>query len=86
LKGNDAQTALMLASEAQSSFARSEQHESEWRAWAVLSRAYQQLGDQTKAQETLKNADSARSRLQQEWGSSVFKQYVTRPDIQVYSH
>jgi len=86
LKGNDAQTALTLAAEAQGRFARSEQHESEWRAWAIVSRAYEELGDQTKAKETLKNAESARSRLEQEWGPGVFKQYAARPDIQVYYH
>jgi tetratricopeptide (TPR) repeat protein len=86
LKGNDAQTALTLATQAQSSFARSGQRESEWRAWAVLSLAYQQLGEQTKVQETSKTAESLRSQLEQDWGSSVFKQYATRPDIQVYSH
>jgi hypothetical protein len=84
LKGNDAQTALTLATEAQGRFARSKQLESEWRAWAIISRASQQLGDRTKADETLKNAEFGRSRLEQEWGPDVFKQYAARPDIQAY--
>ena len=84
LKGNDAQTALTLATEAQGRFARSQQRESEWRAWVVVSRANQQLGDKSKADETLKNAEFVRSKLEEEWGPSVFKQYAARPDIQAY--
>ena len=84
LKENDAQTALTLATEAQGRFARSQQLESEWRAWAVISRANQQLGDKTKADETLKNAALVRSKLEQEWGPNVFKQYAARPDIEAY--
>lgn len=86
LKINDAQTALTLATEAQVRFARSQQRESEWRAWAVVSRAHQQLGDKSKADEALKNAEFVRSKLEQEWGPSDFKQYANRPDIQAYSH
>jgi tetratricopeptide (TPR) repeat protein len=84
LKGADAQAALTLATEAQGRFARSQQRESEWRAWAVVSRANQQLGDKTKADEALKNAEFVRSKLEQEWGPSAFKQYAARPDIQAY--
>lgn len=86
LKGNDAQTALTLATEAQQRFARSHQRESEWRAWAIISHANQQLGDKTKADETQKNAEFVRSKLEQEWGPSVFKLYAARPDIQAYYH
>jgi tetratricopeptide (TPR) repeat protein len=84
LKANDAQTALTLATQAQERFTRSEQRESEWIAWAITSRASQQLGDKNKAEETLKNALNVRSRLEQQWGPEVFKQYAARPDIQVY--
>jgi len=86
LKVNDAQTALTLATEAQRRFAQSKQTESEWRSWTIISRANEQLGDRTKADEALKNAELIRSRLEQEWGSNVYKQYAARPDIQVYSH
>ena len=86
LKVNDAQTALTLATEAQARFARTQQKESEWRAWMVVARASQQLGDGTKAEEALKNAELVRSKLEQEWGPNVYKQYAARPDIQVYSH
>jgi serine/threonine protein kinase/Flp pilus assembly protein TadD len=86
LRANDAQTALNLAAQSQGRFARNAQTESEWRAWIVASRASEQLGDKTKAEELLKNAVSARAKLEQEWGSTVFKQYAARPDIQVYYH
>jgi tetratricopeptide (TPR) repeat protein len=83
-KGNDAQTALSLATQAQQRFARGEQLESEWRAWIIASRASQQLGDTNRAEEMMRNAQNTRSALEQQWGADAFKQYASRPDIQVY--
>ncbi len=85
LKGNDAQTSLSLATQAQERFARGEQFESEWRAWLIASRASQRLGDTNKAEEQMRNAVDVRSKLEQKWGTDAFKQYASRPDIQVYS-
>jgi len=84
LKGNDAQTALSLATQAQEKFSRGELLESEWRAWIIASRASEQLGDKNKKDEMWKNATDARSRLEQQWGADTFKRYAERPDIQVY--
>ena len=84
LVSNDAATALRLAMEAQSRFARGSQYESEWRAWMIESRASQKLGDKNKAEEQLRSAQTAWSKLEQQWGPSVFKQFSLRPDIQVY--
>ena len=84
LKGNDALTASTLATEAQERFGRGEQFESEWRAWLIASRASQRLGDTNRAEEQMRNAVNARSRLEQRWGPDAFKQYALRPDIQVY--
>jgi tetratricopeptide (TPR) repeat protein len=83
LKGNDPQTALSLATQAQQRFASGEQFESEWRAWFIASRASQKLGDVNKAEEFMRNAQNARSRLEQQWGANAFRQYASRPDIQV---
>ncbi|HKG78800.1 MAG TPA: tetratricopeptide repeat protein [Pyrinomonadaceae bacterium] len=85
LFSNDAQSALRLATEAQSRFARSSQLESEWRAWMIASRASQLLDDKNKSEEQLTNARNARSRLEQQWEAEALKQYLTRPDIQVYT-
>jgi tetratricopeptide (TPR) repeat protein len=84
LKATDWQTALTLSTKAQERLARSDQQESEWRAWAIASRATEQLGDKTKAEEMARNAKTVRSKLEQLWGPDNFKQYSTRPDIQVY--
>ena len=84
LKRKDAQNALTLAVQAQERFARGSQLESEWRAWAIASRASKDLGDNDKAEEQLRNAQAIRSRLEQQLGSETFKQYTARPDIQVY--
>jgi serine/threonine protein kinase/Flp pilus assembly protein TadD len=83
LLANDASSALKLATEAQERFARGSQFESEWHAWLIASRASQQLGDKNKAEEQLRNAQNARSKLEQLWGSDAFRQYTLRPDIQV---
>ena len=83
-RAKDTKTALTLATQAQERFARGSQLESEWRAWAIASRASRDLGDNNTAQEQWKNAESTRSRLEQRWGTAVFKQYAARPDIQVY--
>jgi len=85
LFSKDAATALRLAMEAQSRFARCSQYESEWRAWMIASRASQSLGDKNKADEQLRNAQTAWSKLEQQWGSGVFKQFSLRPDIQVFT-
>jgi len=84
LRSGDAQTALSLATRAQERLARSEQRESEWRAWAIAARATEQLGDKTKAEEFSRNAVFVRSKLEQLWGPDTYKQYTARPDIQVY--
>ncbi|HEU5458934.1 MAG TPA: hypothetical protein VFU83_00505, partial [Pyrinomonadaceae bacterium] len=83
LKGNDAQTALSLATQAQERFSRG-LVESEWRAWIIASRASERLGDIQKKEEMRQNAINARSRLEQQWGGNTFKRYAERPDIQVY--
>ena len=85
LLSNDAQTALSLANEAQGRFARGSQFESQWRAWVIISRASQQLGDKNNADEAVKNAQNTRSQLEGSWKTDAFKQYSQRPDIQAYS-
>ena len=84
LKANDLEDASKLALQAQERFAHGGQLASEWRAWVIASQATRNLGDNNKAQEQMRNAESTRSKLEQQWGSEVFKQYAARPDIQVY--
>ena len=81
---NDAQMALDLSTQAQARFARGEQHESEWRAWLIASRASEKLGDRNKSQEQFANAMNARSKLEQLWGADLFKEYSLRPDIKAF--
>jgi serine/threonine protein kinase/lipopolysaccharide biosynthesis regulator YciM len=84
LRANSAEQALTLALQAQERFARGGQLESEWRAWLIASQASQSLGDSLKAAEQLTQARNARSKLEQQWGNEAFRQYISRPDIQVY--
>ncbi|HYK20798.1 MAG TPA: tetratricopeptide repeat protein [Pyrinomonadaceae bacterium] len=83
LKGNDPQTALRLATQAQERFAHGEQLESEWRAWLIASQASLQLHDASNAEVQRQNASNVRAKLEQQWGAD-FKQYLSRPDIQAY--
>jgi len=84
LKGKDAQTALTLAAQAQERFTRGLQLESEWRAWAIASRASKELGHSDNAQEQMRNAETTRSKLEQQWGADAFRKYAARPDVRLY--
>ena len=84
LARNDAQRALSLALLAQTQSARGQLYESEWRAWMIAALASEKLGNgaQSAAQRT--DASASRAKLEQQWGAEAFKQYSSRPDIQVY--
>jgi tetratricopeptide (TPR) repeat protein len=84
LNAGDAQTALDKASEAQSRFANGGQQESEWRALVLVALANQRLNQPDKAREKFAEAKAKLAQLQQKWGDDAFKQYLTRPDIQVH--
>ncbi len=84
LKGKDSRTAFALATQAYERFTRGLQLESEWRAAAIASRASKELGQSDNAQEQLRNAETTRSKLEQQWGADVFRTYVARPDIRLY--
>jgi tetratricopeptide (TPR) repeat protein/predicted Ser/Thr protein kinase len=85
LHAGDPQTALKSALDAQARFARGSQFEPEWRAWFIASQASQKLGNQAQSEEQLKNARSARSNLERQWGADAFKQYSLRRDISGYT-
>jgi cytochrome c2 len=50
----------------------------------IAALASQRLNDREKAQEQFAQAKAVFSQLEQKWGAEVLKQYLTRPDIQVY--
>jgi tetratricopeptide (TPR) repeat protein/predicted Ser/Thr protein kinase len=84
LARNDAQRALSLALLAQTQSARGELYESEWRAWMIASLASEKLGNAAQAATQRTDASASRAKLEQQWGAEAFKQYSSRPDIQVY--
>jgi serine/threonine protein kinase/Tfp pilus assembly protein PilF len=85
LENKDAQGALTYALQAQENFNRAGQLESEWRAWAVASRASLLKKDERAASDQLAQSNNVLSQLRQKWGEEVFEKYLTRPDIQ-FSH
>ena len=82
LESGDAQGALATARAAQTSFARSGQLASEWRAWLVAARASQRLGNEAEARESAARAARALSDLEKKWGVEVYNNYLARPDVQ----
>ncbi len=84
LARNDAQRALSLALLAQTQSARGELYESEWRAWMIAALASEKLGNGAQSATQRTDASASRAKLEQQWGADAFKQYSSRPDIQVY--
>lgn len=84
LQAGDAPKALTLATQAEDSFARGAQFESQWRACLIAARASERLGDQGKAAEQLERGRNILRELEKQWGSDAYKGYTSRPDIQAY--
>jgi tetratricopeptide (TPR) repeat protein len=84
LASGDAQGAQTNAIEAQESFARSGQRESEWRAWLVAARAAARAGKQEAARDYASRSAVALDELKRAWGDEVFNTYQTRPDVQLW--
>jgi serine/threonine protein kinase/Tfp pilus assembly protein PilF len=85
LEGGDAHGALTNALNAQESFRRAGQLESEWQAWLVAARASRLKGDARASADQFAQANNVLSQLRQNWGAEFFGIYLTRPDVQ-FSH
>ncbi len=84
LARNDGQQALLLATQAQERAARGGQLAAEWRGWTIMARANALLGNTGQSADQLRKASELRGNLEREWGTEAFKNYISRPDIQVY--
>lgn len=82
LASNDAVSALKNARQAQESFARASQLESEWRAWLIAALASRRQGDENEVRRDIEKAREILSHLEQKWGTEAFTRYLARPDIQ----
>ena len=81
LENSDAKEALVKAREAKDNFARHHQYESEWRAWLVMARASQRLGDLAGAREGVSQIHNLLTVIQQKWETESFNRYKERSDI-----
>lgn len=81
LLAGDMSTALANAQQAQETFARGSQSESEWRAWFFAAAASQKSGDMSKAKTYAAKADAVLATLAGRWGDVNYKAYSNRPDI-----
>lgn len=75
------QQAGQIALQAQQSFARFEQQESEWQAWRIIAEAKRRSGEIAAAREYASKAANLLSTVGQKWGPEVFSGYLERPDI-----
>jgi tetratricopeptide (TPR) repeat protein/predicted Ser/Thr protein kinase len=85
LQANDAEKAATLAAQAQESFARGSQLESQWRAYLIAALANERRGETATAIQQRQQAKNLLQELEKQWGSEAFKSYTARPDIQIYS-
>jgi serine/threonine protein kinase/Tfp pilus assembly protein PilF len=81
LEANHAQRALEMALQAQRSFERSQQQDSEWRAWLIAARASQILGEQSASRDYASKAELRLAELEQRWTLEIFNSYRSRPDV-----
>jgi hypothetical protein len=82
IESGDVEGALSNALAAEQVFARSGQQASEWRAFAVASRASRRANDEAKAREYAERATDVLSDLQKRWGADAYNLYLSRPDVQ----
>lgn len=82
LEAREPQRALDTALQAQESFARFGQLDSEWRAWVIAADARRRLGDEAGARQYLSNAAARLSSFEQRLDPDAYRDYVMRPDVQ----
>jgi serine/threonine protein kinase/Tfp pilus assembly protein PilF len=82
LEAGDASGALETALRAQTSFARTGQQDSEWRALLIAAVASRSAGDEAKARDYGERAAAVLLAIQQKWGDAIYDKYVKRPDVQ----
>jgi serine/threonine protein kinase len=81
LEMGDARGSLRDALEAQETFARDGQQESEYRSHLSAARALQRLRRPNEARAHLARADELLLILQKNWGPDGFYSYISRPDL-----
>ena len=84
LENGDNSTALELAVQSHGRFNAAGQQESEWRALLLAGRASQRLGNQESSQLHYACAREILGQLAKRWDQDIFRQYLSRPDIQFY--
>jgi serine/threonine protein kinase/Tfp pilus assembly protein PilF len=82
LENGEPQDALEIALQAQASFARFGQQDSEWCAWLIAARAMQRSDEAMARREYVSRAETVLSNLTQKWGADAYQSYLARPDIQ----
>jgi len=84
LESGDSKGANVAALSAQQILSRLHVQELEWRAWLIIARANQRLGNLNDVHDSLGRARTMFEDLQRKWGDESFKSYITRQDIQEY--
>jgi tetratricopeptide (TPR) repeat protein len=82
LRDNDPRGALSDALQAQSSYERLGQPDSEWQSLLTAARAEQAAGQREAMQDHARRAAQLLSSLREKWGAQAYERYLSRPDIQ----
>jgi tetratricopeptide (TPR) repeat protein len=75
--------AMPMAQAALQYFKEKDIKQSEWMSLLSMAEAAKESGDEGTAEKSAKEAIDILRNLEQNWGSPVFRQYSSRPDIQV---
>ena len=81
LASGQTRRALELAQQAQESFARFGQLDSEWRAWLVAAESRRRLGEPAAARESGSKAAARLAELEQRLGPESFRRFAARADV-----
>jgi ATP/maltotriose-dependent transcriptional regulator MalT len=84
LANGEAQETLNVFLEMQKSFVDSDNIPTQWQSFAVAAQANSALGDKSKAKEYAAQSNQLLSKLEEIFGAENYKNYRTRPDVQVY--
>ena len=84
LLSGDAKFAIDLISRVIDKLGSANQWDSEWRACVIAARANEESGDPARAKEYATRARATLTKLEQRFSTDIYKQYLSRQDLQTY--
>lgn len=81
---NEPQEALIICLETQDISSKSGNLVSQWRSFAIASGASLKLNDEFKSKEYKTSANQILSNIENDLGAESYKNFISRPDVQIY--